>query len=1451
MASLIGFVRDIFDANTEEDRRKRRERGEAEWYADQQRASGNRRPAQNIGGAFLGSAARGLNTLRGLPEEAYNTARVASALLTNNDSALKRANQAVLDFERKQYNPNSGLFGAGTIYDSPEQKRDSSYLESIKRGGATSIGAIGEAAPIPALRAVKGANLLTRTGKVGALSSVANIAADTGEQILTTGKIDPRRTALAAGTGFALGAGAPLALAGSKRAARFAKDNPLDEAGSISIPKKSVNDIPKLDDASFRLAQDTREQLYKQKLPSKSKNTVGRSIYDPRNIEQKLDNAEFKRLKKAGLIKKGQKELLPEQSLTAQRGRIQNPYRAAEIRNKKVYEINGNKWSINKIIKQYGKENSKKARDFENYRIYRDELERLNKGYNQTIDIDPQAMAKYVDDYEKINPLAPEHNAVLRQSSLEGLAEKRKMRIDNPELFDIAKGFQNFNPRKAVDPEDLLRPKMTGGVRSGAKKTLGRSETAGGSVRSPLSIFRERNIELERALAEQRYGFELRKRTKAGNIKGATEVVDAEKVIVRKQLLQEARKISEEIKSKSIKASNKRSDLRSANIFKGGAEYQAAKKAKDLLRQSVKDPDARSAINDMSRKDLVDVFKLIAESGEKNVERLRSNLAKRTNINKKLLNEVDSLKAQIAIDRENAQALRSGASEFTENLQRGTQTYNYKLDGEIGKLEIPADLAESLSKQNELMNRSLVERGLQVPAAAQKLTWTGVLQPAFKVWNVAVKNPLLMFRNADGFSGIRPEAGASIFRQILNTKKMSQFKKNMLSRNMAYENALQTRNVQSIAADDIAARANLKTFFARNPLRTMGDLWRGLSAGLASVDNAQRYSVAYGAYKRAKGLGFTEKQALDIAAEAPGKVLGDFDRVTRLAQNLETIIPYSGATQAGTRALFRASRTKPVQTAFKDAALLGSMGGLTAYSMGNASEYYEDMINNGKRYVLDNNWTIAWPWAKKNADGSWSGITHIPLTPDFRPANRAVWQTIHGLANSKGVNPKMLAGELFNQMTGDSGNNLYADEKTNNRKNLVNGVLPSSPVVNLGKTVFGVNSFTGEPLADEYLATRPRTEQATEYTNQGAKTASKALGGLFTPQQIDQLFSQTGTFGDILQRKEGESLATTFGKSFTSPLQSGKVSKTSLEGKKYYENLDKISRTIKDPDDFRAFQKLHAKNPQPGILDSAEKAETYLARPAVLEADRKLDALARKQGKPGNPMFDLSNEQLDKVLKYRQAKMLNAGKQTYDENGNPLFTSLDLDAKWYDKFRDKETNFYDQVKKDRVASLKSQINNATTDTQKMALRKELNEAKKDEDFKTFSGAPKPDNPKLEKLQNQYFALSKDQRSGFLRVHPELLTYWEAGDGFTNKERLAIGLKKLEDGSGGTGGFGRYGRSGGSSTGGGGFLTKTASSAKISTPSGVRVKKLSPPKATPQKKISVSKIKSNYLNRKLG
>lgn len=1218
-------------------------------------------------------------------------------------------------------------------------------------------------------------------------------------------------------------------------------------AGSVSTPEPNVvddvttNRAAYSDDTAYRQAQDDRLKERSQNKVAQFFKNAYREAVDPRATQQKLDNDEFRRLKKEGLLAPGQRELADDQSLAVLRGKIENPGKPAELNDRAKY---GN-YSVNDVIKFYGKEDGDKARAFENYRIYKDELERMKNGKENTIGVDPAAMVQYVRQYEGANPLAIEHNASLRAHSLDLLRRMNEARIDAPDLYPNSANLEFYTPRTDLLPEDLLRPQMTGGIRSGAKQTQSRIDRENGIVRSPLSIYKEQSVATERALAQQQSDLLMRDMARRG-VPGFNEVVDADVVIQHKAAIQNMRDLGDALADarqvRDILSSDKKlttKQLAKAEKQIAQAEDKAITLMDDLLKKA--SGDGSQALNDLTGRGSVEYKAALADIKAQKYPNLTPTEARAqrsydiAQLNKRwddsavrtrqqkldvanslgnnedanalrttipgLENEVDAVRQMFNQSREEIADIKGARSDAygemrdtTQNLERGTQSITYKVDGETGKVEIPADLSDELDRANREFNVGVVEKVFGTVANATKLTWTGALSPVFKVYNVLVKNPLLQYRNADGLSGVSPAALSGGLRSVFATPGMRAFKEDMLRNGAAYENAMQTRNIYTNTADDIAARANIVAFFDRNPVSTLQDLWKGLNQGLAYFDNAQRDAVAYGAYSRAKRLGATEEQALKIAAQAPAKVFGDFERVSKLARQTEIILPYSGAIQAGARAMARATKTKPIETTLKDATFLAAAAGFTAYSLQNNEQYYKDMVEAGKEYELDNNWTIVLPGASRNEKGEWSGVIKIPLTPDLRPFNRATWRSVLSATAGEGVDAGLMAGELFNQFTGDIATSIYDKSRTDDGNNPLNGFLSGGALATQVKIMAGVDPRTGQPLADENISRLDRKDQATDYTSPGARFIAELTGGAVTPLQADASLAQMGGFGDLIQAKPDEEsgqadpLGDFF--NFSKPMTPGKgQSDKQKKNMPYFEDIDQVAGTI-DPKDevtFRAFQALHSKKTEAqkeNLLNTPTKAQQFMQYAGdgsfmttpLFEAERKLDALQRARGKVGNPLFDLAPQELQKVLTYKSSKIAREAGQDYTKNGEGLFMSLGLDNEWYQKFTDAESAYNKTIFGDSDGSKQ----------------------------RTFSGKEKPAlTDEQRALQNNYFALpdKSPERKAFLAANPWMKDYWASTNEFTDEERKALGFNSLDgdnvyDGNtgknfGGRGGSGDY------------------------------------------------------------
>lgn len=1239
----------------------------------------------------------------------------------------------------------------------------------------------------------------------------------------------------------------------------------------------SYLDAPNEFMTNSRIAREEARTRYDENPSQRALDLTMEQLYDPLYVAQRYDNEWFNFARENNLIREGQKELLKTESFTGALGDARNPQRTADTLMDMKYETDIGELSFNDIVRKYGASNSERAQRLQDYRMFKDELWRIEHGEKNTLPDTKRRMEEYVEKYEAENPDVVYDNAVLRAHEL--TLDKMMEDAGILEQGTTARFAENpfYTRRTKAKPDNSPSMEIKGGMRAGVKQVSERTEM-NAQPAAELSDMRKATAETVRSIANARLGKLVKQRIDAGapGMEGFKLELDADVMRYHKQMLDETRKLKKEydelrqvrdvIKKEKRKATAK---SKTADKKANAATRKHEKLKKQETKERVERAKAREdaivrhvdRLLEMARRDqakrklsgqeildrersgqqvvtsqqtvsdLVDA-KLTREEkiaiGEvlardftapevtakttKDVASAKRQRISKKRLSTKLQNEVDALNSMVENSRQMVNdaktAHHDAYKEFSDTTQYVGPNKNriyYTSNGELGVIDAPGDFANSISRNNMQQTYSLIEQSFRGLSNLQKVVWTGALNPAWNVYNVAIKNPTLMFFNADGLSGIRPAVWQSFIEQaiepIYGGTRMKNFKQEMGLRNATRENAFQTRRLDRTTTDDIARRANIVTFMEgamKHPIRTIGDLWKGLNAAVAKLPNMQRTTVEYGAYKRARGLGWSEQEALDYAAGASARVFGDFDRVTKLAQAMEPLIPYSGATQAGTRALWRTAKTKPVEAAIKATVLGVGMIGISSYSIKNSQEYFEDMVEQEQEYKLDNNLVFVLPGARKNADGTWSGVFHIPLVPDFRPTWRSIWRTIYKLdkEGTDGLDKGdagMIAGELFNQVTGDMSNQIYDAQR--GEENAVMGAFPGSATVNVVKTLGGINTYNGGELGDDYFESLPADQQVRSYTSDTAKTLSAISQGLLSPVQIDQLFAAGGTAGDIVQQP-GEGLET-LGESFIKPFRPGTSRTEKKKGTSdYFDRRDKVLEYAAGIGDEQLYNQLKAhfsgktEKQDDDLLKNAKTISQYFSisggkfrTTSYWDAMKLNEMLARDDGKDANPIFDLKDDQLKRVLVYRASRMLNATKQSYDKDGNSLYTSLGLDEKWYDDFRDKESAYYDAIEK----KIKKELDNETDPEKKKELQASYDRYSED-DPKTFSGTKKPKLTKeQDKLMDYYYTLPKGtgDRSAFIDSHPWILDYWDALSGFNIKERNVLGLKNwdvLENGS---------------------------------------------------------------------
>lgn len=1544
LRKLGSRITDIFDANSGADQKKRQAAGQARLYADQQRALGNSRPANNVGQAFLGNAARTINTIGGIARETPGTFKAGIGMATGNQQAV---NDALADIKKAQVatrNPNAGLFGAGTIY---KNANDTPLMgETAKRFGTSYLAGAGELAPIPATKSIQGANLAIKAGKVGLASGAANIAADAGNQYINKGKIDLKQSAIAGGTGLALGTAAPLAWAGTKVAAKGATNalekasqnlnlTPLNEVGGINANKAdnllkdtkilqkkwdNTSDVKARKQISKQIARNNQEasKLYKldergggsienspiRKLlqgegkAPKAPEPVQSPVSSPNNtpvFQDAINAADSASGKYAetGLGRRAESKVNPlaplariDKAAGYQRGSGDTSKSLEHLAN--VFHSSGRqadenmkKHGIDKIIQHYGGD-SIQGKDFNQYMNHRFAAEVAQKTGKKIIYDDAgnaipvEKLLADVAQYEKVNPLAKTHAGQIKQWSNVELDRAVKAGLIKKEAADHVKSFyENYVPLERVLPEELTRPTINAspmgsiGQQTVLQNLEGSKMPLSSSFERLVSKGRNTQRQINKVAVAQQYLEDVRSGAAPGNIllspeqakmldeakvtlKGLSEIKDktikaknkvakktskalASKKGVENKAISKARdelraalnKPAVEASKELNKLGNKKSrlvtkkavatvkqqnaeklavkkakdtllkqtddvDARAAisnlstkdllevldnsayylepgtfalskRALKAGnktkaaeAELQAVESARESLRSSLVDKDAQAAVSNLSKPELIDVFKMLSEDG--NNARLLESLNKKSSAHAALASELDNLRGLRNQLKEEVKAARSDVAELSPPSATGMQTISGLSEGYPFKIEVPPEIAKVLQGlEQEKLNTVL--KFMTKAWYPFRMAFTGLLNPVFSAMSfVLYDTPMSVINSPQGARVFGARAVGEMFKSF---NSQSAFQKKLADSGAQVVTSTLVPGDVAKSVEYIASRKDLfsKVKFSLNP-KNIGQVANDIDVFGAKLQNATRTRTAKAAYDQVLKDTGDEAQAMAAAAYDFNNVLPNYQNASSLLRQIDSIVPYAAASVAGTRSAGQAIRRRPGQAALGVTGLLVAPSvASTAFSLkqDEGQAFYKDMEDSGKTYVLDNNMIVVLPGAyKDDKTGEWHGIVKIPVAPEFRGANQVVWRQTRDAIQGNGVtDPRIYAGAVADSATG--------------------GLSPINPVS--GKARPSVNPAvsdvvamatntdlqTGRQIVPDYLKDEPTNKQVSRGTGGISRKIGNATG--ISPMKVQYLINSTGIAGKSATSGAEQVLASKgiIPKDQVSSGLKDQVTRKFVgaygtsSGGRFFKQVDQVAKGITNQDDRKVFQGLHAQRDKNAKSPDkqAEKYKIYLARPDVFAAEKKLNDYNKKSGQPANPLFDLTPEQQNAVMRYRGAKDLNSAKQAYDKNGNPLFTALGLDEKWYDDFRTKEGDFYAKIK--------------GTDAETNPL--------------TYSGAVKSkDSPQMEALKNQYYGLAKGTgaRSAFLKSHPELLDSWAKDSQFTNAERVALGMKVTED-----------------------------------------------------------------------
>lgn len=715
-----------------------------------------------------------------------------------------------------------------------------------------------------------------------------------------------------------------------------------------------------------------------------------------------------------------------------------------------------------------------------------------------------------------------------------------------------------------------------------------------------------------------------------------------------------------------------------------------------------------------------------------------------------------------------AQGVREEAWGLATDSTTGRQVITGPQDGIPVKIEVTPEVARLLGGIGDRELGDLA-KGFQTVTRPFRAAWTGVAAPIFNMVSAAIYDPVAGFIvSKNGTRALTsPKAWEAFFKSFNNSSE--------------FRSALQEAGAQTVFGSKISAEADnaISRIAAQRGILSRAKFYanpKNIKQAISAIDefsgkltSANRDRFARVAYDAARRDGATHEQALAEAAYDFNNVLPNFRRSSHLLKEIDTAVPYTSASIAGTRSLGMAVTRRPVQTLTKLAVTGIAPTAIVTFhnlSQPNGKNFYDDMEKSGKTSLLNNNLFIVLPWAKKDPQtGQWTGVLKIPTPPELRALNKVTWrQTYDGVVNNKISNPMNYAQAAFDTATGQ-----VLPVTTDNGK-VAAQYGGSNPLFQTAQILSGTNPQTGQDITPPEMQGLPKDQQVYDNTSGLAKLFGKAPG--LNPLKAQALINQFGATGRIVQ---GSSPITELKDRFT------KIYGDSA-GKEFFKNVDQV---VKDTGLNKNEEKIFYGTIMPSkkdaagnvikdktYYDSAAKAIAYLQNPKLFQASKQIDAINRKNGEAGDPIYDLSPDQLRTVLNL-QATFSPGNKE------DKAITKLNP---WLTDFYKQRSAYFDKVAGQSTQQLKDlqarpDANTNPTIKSKIATLKQ-----------SAAGAgidpmgmkiPKASS-KVQSLFDQSSKLSGKDKAAFYQDNPELTDYLTQTNDYQRAKRSFLGLPQFDE-----------------------------------------------------------------------
>lgn len=951
----------------------------------------------------------------------------------------------------------------------------------------------------------KGAKYLAKEGAKDAAIGAAYGVTQTGKRADDDTDVNDYllNMAFGAGIGFAIPTvGAGLKKGGQKVASAV---SPKSRAASkvASETADAVTPDGKIDvNAQINKAIEEQSDKYGQTALTRLKNWVGDQI-DPNRAFVKIDDAYAKQngIKRTLLNSEDSLEDLARRSNVSER-------EAAGLFEKKLTtkldDGSTHQMSAKELVQKY-KGDSPEGMEFNNYANAKFDLEfrAKNNGKKRIQNsLETADLERFVKEYEAKNADALKDLGIKKAVNDEAVDYMVKSKVlTKAEGDQIKKSYKYAVPLERVFPDDLARPEMVGkNIGSIAKQTVIQRLEGGSDI--PLSnSFDTMLNRVYKAVSQgnrAKLAQKMLERAEAGLLDGANVVVTAGNKEARAAIRENVALVNKAVRvaESKVKISNRQMRKLESELNKLNKEGM-----KVSLKEGGKTPMPDFAVDGLSKLSTTkgktttsrQFFKSLIEADPKDIERIRSKIITREPKLAAKLDEISNYKAKIDAYKAVRTDMKEVTADFMDDPTTGKQIISGVIDGQTYKMEVPPDLAKAVMGM-ENAKLPTVLKALAIAKKPFEVTWTGLFNPVFSAMSfVFYDTPMSIINSPQGFKTMGPKAVKEMFKSF---KTSSEFQQKLAAEGArpyggSGASAFLRPDAKALAAQrDILS--SLK-FTAKNPEVALSklDVWGGKLA------NATRTRIARAEYDNALKRGLTEKQAMEQATLAYRTIMPDFDTMSNLTRQINSVVPFYAASTAGLRSFGKALRRDPAGTTAKAITLgIAPTVGVTAFSLMQPAgqEFYKDMEKSGNKRTLDDNLIIVMPGAHKDdKTGEWSGIIKIPLAPEFRSINQSVWRGVRG-AMGKGDGPEAshVALSMFDAVTG--------------------GIRTSeNPLISTQRILSGEDPRTGERIIKGSMADLPQDEQMYDSTSGAGKFIGKVLGT--SPIQGDKILGQFGLVG--------------------------------------------------------------------------------------------------------------------------------------------------------------------------------------------------------------------------------------------------------------------------------------------------------------------------------------------------